>query len=384
MAKLLKKTAVVAAACLILAGLLSGQTGSLAGRVIGEDGKPLQGAEIQIVRKDIKGNYKTKSNKKGEWFHAGLPLGNYDLTCVVDGKPVDKANNVRTTLGDPKEIEFNLAQIKQKQAALQKAAESGKLSAEQSREMTAEQRAAFEKSAKERSAAMAKNKALNDAFNTAMTAMQAKDFQAAVDNFAKAAEIDPKQHVVWANMAESYVGLANTKTGAEQTAAQNKAIEAYQKALELKPEDAGMHNNFGLVLARMKKLPEAQAELEKAAALDAPGAGKYYYNMGAVLVNTGQSDAAIEAFKKAITVDPNYADAQYQYAIALSAKMTMTPDGKMVPPPGMVDALQAYLKLRPDGPFAEGAKGMLAGLDSAIETKYINPDAKKAPAKKKK
>ena len=31
----------------------------------------------------------------------------------------------------------------------------------------------------------------------------------------------------------------------------------------------------------------AQAELTKAAQLDPPNAGKYFYNLGAVLVNTG-------------------------------------------------------------------------------------------------
>ena len=43
-----------------------------------------------------------------------------------------------------------------------------------------------------------------------------------------------------------------------------------------------------------------QAELKKAADLDPANGGKYYYNLGAILVNSGQNDAAGEAFKKAI------------------------------------------------------------------------------------
>ena len=43
----------------------------------------------------------------------------------------------------------------------------------------------------------------------------------------------------------------------------NKGSEAYGKALELKPDDAGYHNNYALALARGKKFPEAQAELTK-------------------------------------------------------------------------------------------------------------------------
>ena len=33
-----------------------------------------------------------------------------------------------------------------------------------------------------------------------------------------------------------------------------------------------------------------QAELKKAAELDPPNAGKYYYNLGAMLVNAGQTE----------------------------------------------------------------------------------------------
>ena len=45
-------------------------------QVVGEDGQPLKDALIKIERKDIKGNYKVKTKKKGDYLHAGLPLGN--------------------------------------------------------------------------------------------------------------------------------------------------------------------------------------------------------------------------------------------------------------------------------------------------------------------
>jgi tetratricopeptide (TPR) repeat protein len=129
--------------------------------------------------------------------------------------------------------------------------------------------------------------------------------------------------------------------------------------------------------------PEAQAALEKAAALDPPNAGKYYYNLGAVMMNTGQLDAAGEAFKKAISLTPNYAAAQFQYGLYLLGKAQIAPDGKIQPPEGTREALQEYLKLEPNGPNAEQAKGILASLESAIETQYVNPDAKKKSTKKK-
>ena len=125
--------------------------------------------------------------------------------------------------------------------------------------------------------------------------------------------------------------------------------------------------------------------MQKAAQLDPANAGKYYYNLGAVLVNTGQVDGAGEAFKKAIDANPNYADAQFQYATVLSAKLTTGADGKITAPPGMKEALDKYLELQPTGQFAEAAKGMLQMIGASIETNYVNPNAKKSapPAKKK-
>jgi tetratricopeptide (TPR) repeat protein len=154
--------------------------------------------------------------------------------------------------------------------------------------------------------------------------------------------------------------------------------------MELKPDDAAYHNNYALVLVRAKKLPEAQAALEKAAQLDPPNAGKYYYNLGAVMMNTGQMDAAGEAFKKAISLTPNYAAAWFQYGLYLVGKAQIAPDGKIQPPEGTREALQEYLKLEPAGSNAEQAKQILGSLDAAIETQYVNPDAKKRPGAKKK
>lgn len=382
-----RKLAWLGAASLLLAGVSLAQTSSIAGQVKGEDGKPLQGALIRIERLDIKGNYRVKTNKKGEYFHAGLPLGTYRVILEVDGKEMDRVENVRTRLGDPTEINFDLQRVKQRREALQRAAESGQLTQEQLREMTPEQRAALERAAKERAAQLARNKALNDAFNAGMQALQAKQFDQAVEAFTKASEIDPKQHVVWAHLADAYIGLAGTKTGAEQEAALNKGLESYLKALEIKPEEAAYHNNYALALARAKKFEEAQAELTKAAQLDPANAGRYFYNLGALLVNSGQNEPAVDAFKKAIEADPNYADAHYQYGVSLMAKAQFTPEGKVIAPPGAREAFEKYLQLKPDGPFAEAAKGMIATIDAGVQTQYTNPEAeqkKKRPAPKKK
>jgi Tfp pilus assembly protein PilF len=381
MLQLIRRAGVLVAAALLFAGLSSAQMGTFMGKVIGVDGKGLKDAVITIDRIDIKGHWETKSNKKGDWIYSGMQVpGRYKITCVVGGKVADVVDGLRAQMGEPVEVNFDLKKVADKQAAMDRAMQSGQITEEMSRGMTPEQRAQMEKTMKERGAQLAKNKALQDAFNAGMEALQTKNYQAALDGFNKAAEVDPKQSAVWSNMAVAYEGLAAAKTGDEQTADLNKAVESYQKALELKPDEAGLHNNFGLTLAKLHKLDEAKAEFDKAAALNPAEAGKFYFNLGAILVNTRQDDAALDVFKKCTELDPKYANCWYMVGNVLSGKMTIQGD-KPVPPAGMVEALQKYLELDPNGQNAEAAKGLLSVVQTTIETKYVNPDAGK---KKKK
>ena len=114
MTAILRNAALGAAAALLLAGGAWAQTSSIEGDVKGEDGNPLRNALVKIERKDIKGNYKVKSDKKGHFFHAGLPLGTYRVICEVEGKDVDQMDNVRTRLGDPTVVNFDLSALKKK------------------------------------------------------------------------------------------------------------------------------------------------------------------------------------------------------------------------------------------------------------------------------
>ena len=367
------------AGLLLLAFTSLAQITTLEGDVKGTDGKPVVGAVVKIERTDIRGNYQTKTDKKGHYFHTGLPIGMYTITVQMDGKDADKQQGIRTSPGDPKNVSFDL-----KEAAARAAAGAPQMTAAQERGMSASDKAALEKSMKDREAQLKKRSELNESFNAGLTAVQNKQWPEAVAALTKAAEVDPTQPAVWAQLAEAYVGLASTKTGADFDAAMGKGLEAYGKAIELKPDDAATHNNYALALAKAKKFPEMQAELAKAVQLDPPGAGKYYYNLGALLVNSGQNDTAGEAFKKAIDADPNYAEAYYQYGVTLVSKAQIAPDGKVTPVPGTVEALQKYLSLQPNGQFAQAAKDMLTTLGSSVETRFQNPDAGKSTSKKKK
>ena len=97
---------------------------------------------------------------------------------------------------------------------------------------------------------------------------QAAKWEEAITAFNKAGELDPSQMAVWTSLARRRNGFAADKTGAEHDAAMAKCLEAYQKALALKPDDASIHVNYGVALSKANKFPEMQAEFQKAAELD--------------------------------------------------------------------------------------------------------------------
>jgi tetratricopeptide (TPR) repeat protein len=374
---------VVAAAGACLLALTSfAQITAIEGDVKGEDGNPAVNAAVKIVRTDIKGNYPCKTNKKGHFFYNGLPLGTYNVSVEMDGKEMDIVRGVRTKLGDPTPVNFDLQKIAQQRKSQVSVAGAGGLTKEQERGMSKEDKEKFDKIAKEREAQMKKNKELNDAYTTGTAAMESKDYDAAIASLTKASELDPKQLAVWQHLAEAYISAASKKSGADFEAGMAKGIDAYGKALELSPSDAGTHSNLAIALGKLKKFPEATAETEKAAQLDPSKAGQFYYNLGASLVNAGQSEQASGSFKKAIEIDPKHADSYYQYGVYLMGKASFAADGKVTPVPGTVEAFQKYLELAPTGQFADPAKAMLESLNAKVDTAYKNPNAP-APKKKK-
>src|SRR5438270_9464187 len=108
---------VAAAGALFLALTSFAQTTAIEGNVITPEGGPMVKALVKITRTDIKGNYKCNTDKKGHFFYNGLPLGTYNIAVEVDGKDMDTVNGVRTRLGDPVPVNFDLQKLAQQRAA---------------------------------------------------------------------------------------------------------------------------------------------------------------------------------------------------------------------------------------------------------------------------
>lgn len=388
----LRRFVVSSGLVLLAASAAWAQTATLQGDVKGPDGQPLKGAVIKLDRTDIKGHYQVKSDKKGHWLYTGLPgASTFDISCEVDGKVVDKVGGVKASYGDNPPINFDAGKVQAQQAAAAQANATGQASEGQERGMSKEQKEQYEASLKKNAESIKKNKALNDTYNAGQDSLKAAaadtdpakkvtDYQAAIDKFNQANQMDATQVAIWDSLGQAYEGLGKAQTGDERTKSLDQAVESYKKGLTIKPDDPAVYNQLGNIYGMEKKMPEASEALTKAAQLDPAMAPKAYFNMGANLVNGGQPDKAAEYFKKATDADPNYAEAWYQYGSLLMMQGKVDPkSGQQSYPPDTATALKKYVDLQPSGPHAQEAIAMLQALGEKVQTKITVPGAKKKP-----
>lgn len=95
------------------------QYGGLTGKCTGEDGKPLVGYTVKIVPQNAKKSLQVKTDKKGTYTYIGLYLGDYNIALLdPNGRQVFNINNQHVALGDPTELDIDLAKEKARQAGV--------------------------------------------------------------------------------------------------------------------------------------------------------------------------------------------------------------------------------------------------------------------------
>ncbi|HYE15961.1 MAG TPA: carboxypeptidase regulatory-like domain-containing protein [Pyrinomonadaceae bacterium] len=360
--------ALLLAACSFVA---SAQTTQVSGKVTLKqaDGTllPVAGAQVDIYRTDIKGEYHVKTNKKGEYTHAGIPfVGTYTLIVSAPGARPTYATGLRFTTtqvadftlepGDGSKL--TLEQLKTMGAATSGGGTAPAAPAAEGKEEKA-RREAFEK---ERAAIEEENKKISNAneiinrtFKAGNEAFNAKNYDAAIGfyNEGLAAREEPalyanKSVALRLRGAETFNKVINSSDQATKTAGLESAykdwrdaVEAGKKAMDMMnaltvPTDPTGKTNYDknklaaitAYAEAMKlvgtKVDKSQAEAAfkaytefAAAELDPTKKPQRISEAAKIFFDAGDYNRAAEEYRKIVETDPENAEANLYLGFSL-------------------------------------------------------------------
>ena len=160
------------------------------------------------------------------------------------------------------------------------------------------------------------------------------EYDRAISDYNKTAELDPTYIFAYGNRANVYIrlgeydrALVDLNSAIEQDphfasgyyargnvylflAEFNRALADYNRGMELKPGDAIDYNNRGLAYRGVGNYEKAFKDLHKSIELD-PNYALAHRNLGSTYFFLGQFDKAKESFESALAMDSSSQDAYY-------------------------------------------------------------------------
>ena len=181
-------------------------------------------------------------------------------------------------------------------------------------------------------------------YNRGVELHQAGFLNQAIGEYKAAIAADDRMEEAYSNLGGIYAAQRSW----------NKAIEAFDKALELRPDRSTTLNGYGTVLYARGRTQEAMAKWELAVRAD-PAFASAYYNMGTALENEKKIPAALGVYSKAIEVNPSMADAYYRIGTIYA---------KQKHPAQALIVLRRALDLAPDADFSHDARKQVTELNN--------------------
>lgn len=171
------------------------------------------------------------------------------------------------------------------------------------------------------------------------TTVRNRDWKSHESLWIATVKTSPTSPKAWNNMGDVYAQRKDFPA----------SIEAFQRAIELRPNYVDPHHNIGVSYLQMGEYDKAIAWFEKAIAIHP--IPQSYNDMGIAYYQKNDWKKAEECFKKALELDPKSAVAYNSLGIVYHKK-------------GMIEeARQAWLKALELEPFAEGPKRNLMLLE---------------------
>jgi tetratricopeptide (TPR) repeat protein len=141
-------------------------------------------------------------------------------------------------------------------------------------------------------------------FNAGVTFYNQREFSKAIQAYQKVIELDPVYVEAYNNLGIIY----------QMTGDVDRAFGAYQKATEINPRYEKGYNNLGILLLLKDRDEEALEAFQKALAIN-PKNIESLINLGTLFKKKGQCDEAIESYQKALAIDPLHGETYYNMAL---------------------------------------------------------------------
>ena len=141
-------------------------------------------------------------------------------------------------------------------------------------------------------------------YNTGLAAMNAKQFQKAITYFTDCAKYGYNGGSSYSQIISAYQQLGDTI----------KSVEIMKQAFEKYPDDQSVNVQLINYYIMSGQPNEAISYLDKAIEKE-KGNASFYLAKGVALDKLNRQDEAIEVYKKAVEVKPDYADAYYNIGV---------------------------------------------------------------------
>lgn len=136
-----------------------------------------------------------------------------------------------------------------------------------------------------------------------------------------------------------------------------EAIGAYREALQMDPENAGIHFNLGLAFHETGRRAIAMAHYREAIRLR-PDYAAAYLNLGTAQYENGQLEEAIGSLQRALELEPQ-ADIYYNLGLVYQ---------ELERYPEAIAAFQKYLQFDQDSDWASEARDNIAAMFPRLPT----------------
>ncbi len=141
-------------------------------------------------------------------------------------------------------------------------------------------------------------------FNSGIAFYNQKQFPKAIEAYQKAIELDSTYVEAYNNLGIVYQAVGDTK----------KAIGAYQKSIEINPRYEKGYNNLGLLFLLEGRHEEALEVFQKTLAMNPNHIGSHL-NLGILFKQRGQWENAIQSYQRVLAIDPHHRETHYNIAL---------------------------------------------------------------------